>query len=110
VQRGGYHLRAFLGRVSRRPALTRGVFQGVQATRLKAGQPMADGAPVELQLSGNGAGRLALQAAPHDRRAFNQARFSLAAVGQLLDVGTLGDVHFPQRKHLPKPRGFHPKI
>jgi hypothetical protein len=31
-------------------------------------------------------------------------------VGQFLDVGTLGGVHLPQRKHLPKPRGFHPRI
>jgi hypothetical protein len=71
---------------------------------------MADGAPVELQLGGNGADRLALQAAPYDRRAFHQARFGPAAVGQLLDVSTLGGIHFPQRKHLPKPRRFHPKI
>jgi hypothetical protein len=48
AQRGGYHLGAFLRGVGRRPALTRGVFQGVQAPRLKAGQPMVNGAPVEL--------------------------------------------------------------
>jgi hypothetical protein len=110
VQRGGYHLRAFLRGVGGRPALTRGIFQGVQATRVKAAQPMMDGAPVELQLSGNYASRLALQAAPHDGRAFDQPRLGLAAVGQFLDVGTLGGVHSPQRKHLPKPRNFHPKI
>jgi hypothetical protein len=69
---------------------------------------MVDGAPVELQLGSDGAGRLALQAAPHDRRAFDQPRFGLAAVSQFLDGGTLGAVHFPQRKHFPKPRGFHP--
>jgi hypothetical protein len=31
-------------------------------------------------------------------------------VSQFLDVGPLGSVHVPQRKHLPKPRGFHPEI
>jgi hypothetical protein len=51
-----------------------------------------------------------LQAAPHDGGPFHQARFGLAAVGQFLDVGTLGGIHFPQRKHLPKARNFHPKI
>jgi hypothetical protein len=69
-----------------------------------------NGAPVELQFGGDGAGGLALQVPPHDRGPFHQARFGLAAVGQFLDVGTLGSVHFPQRKHLPKPRSFHPGI
>jgi hypothetical protein len=71
---------------------------------------MVDGAPAELEFGGNGAGRLALQAAPHDYRALDQAHLGLAAVRQLLDGGTLGAVHFPQRKPLPQPRGFHPKI
>jgi hypothetical protein len=71
---------------------------------------MVNGAPVELKLGGNGAGRLALQATPHDGGPFHQARFGLAAVSQFLDVGTLGSVDFPQRKHLPKPRNFHPGI
>jgi hypothetical protein len=71
---------------------------------------MVNGTPVELQFGGNGAARLALQAAPHDGRAFDQPRFGLATVSQFLDVGTLGGVHFPQRKHFPKPRGFHPRI
>jgi hypothetical protein len=71
---------------------------------------MVNGAPVELQLRSNRAGWLALEAAPYDHRAFDQPRLGLAAVGQLLDGGTLSGVHFPQRKHLPKPRGFHPKF
>jgi hypothetical protein len=71
---------------------------------------MENGAPVELQLGRNRASWLALQAAPHDRGAFDQPRLGLAAVGQSLDVGTLSGVHLPQRKHLPKPRGFHPRI
>jgi hypothetical protein len=108
MQRRGHHFRAFFGRVGRGPTLTRGVGQGVQTTRVKAGQPMVDGAPVELQLGRNGAGRLALQATPHDGRAFDQARLGLTAMGQSLDVGPLGGVHFSQRKHLPKARGFHP--
>jgi hypothetical protein len=71
---------------------------------------LVNGAPVKLKLGGNGAGRLALQATPHDRGPFHQARLGLAAVSQFLDVGPLGSVHVPQRKHLPKPRGFHPEI
>jgi len=93
VQRGGHHLRPLLGRVGRGSAPARGVFQGGQAARLKAFEPMGDGAPVELELGGDGAGRLAVQAAPHDRRPFDQARFGLAAPRQLLDGGTLGGVH-----------------
>jgi hypothetical protein len=71
---------------------------------------MGDGAPVELELGGNDLGRLALQAAPHDRRAFDQARFGLAAARQFLDGGTLGSVHLTPRKHLPNTMGFHPTI
>jgi hypothetical protein len=71
---------------------------------------MVDGAPVEFQVGGDGTRRLALQATPHDGRAFDEARFRLAAVGQFLEGGTLGTIHFPQRKHLPRVRGFHPEI
>jgi hypothetical protein len=110
AQRGGHHLRSLLGRVGRRSAPAGGVFQRGQAARVKAFQPMGDGAPVELELGGDDFGRLALQAAPHDRRAFDEARFGLAAARQLLDGGTLGGVHITQRKHLPKTRGFHPTI
>ena len=110
VQRGGHHLRPFLRGVGRRPAPARGVFQGGQAARLKAFEPLGDGAPVELKRGGNGFGRLALEVAPHDRRPFDQARFGLAAPGQFLDGGTLRRVYRPQRKRLPDPRGFHPTI
>jgi hypothetical protein len=110
VERGGHYLRAFFGGVGSGSARARGVFQGVQAARVKASQPLLNGAPVKLKLGGNGAARLALQAAPHDRGPFHQARLGLTAVSQFLDVGTLGGVHFTQRKHLPKPRSFHPGI
>jgi hypothetical protein len=56
---------------------------------------MVDGAPVKLQVGGDGADRLALQAAPHHRRAFNKARFGLAAASQLLNGGTLRGVYLP---------------
>ena len=110
VQRGGHHFGAFLGGVGRGSARARGVCQGVQAAGVKASQPLVNGAPVKLQLGGDGTGGLALQATPHDRGPFHQARFGLAAVSQFLNVGTLGSVHFTQRKHLPKSRGLHPGI